>query len=125
MDETPIATNLRYLRELACFRLPRNFPVFLCNVIGGYKENEPIKISLYISNVLYDHLKYRNSYWALRLGIKVANLVDEATIEAEEPVAPPIVPVKVQVFVIDDFLILVHNWDTNVVMSNYFDYCKF
>ena len=46
IDETPIATILRYLRELAGFRLARIFPMFPCNVISGYKEHEPIKISL-------------------------------------------------------------------------------
>ncbi len=38
IGETPIATILRYLRELAGFRVARNFYMFLCNVISDYKE---------------------------------------------------------------------------------------
>jgi len=38
IGETPIATVLRHLRELAGFRLARNFFMFICNVISGYKE---------------------------------------------------------------------------------------
>jgi len=34
IGETPIATILRYLRELAGFRPARNFPTFLCIVIS-------------------------------------------------------------------------------------------
>ena len=55
IDETPIAAILRYLRELTSFRLARNFPMFLCNVISGFKEHEPIKINLYVTDMLWDH----------------------------------------------------------------------
>jgi hypothetical protein len=93
MEEAPIASILRYLRELAGFRLARKFSMFLCNVIGGYKEHEAIKIRLYIFDVLYDHLKYRNSCCALiSLGNKVTSFIDEAFIGDEGPVAPDIVP---------------------------------
>jgi len=61
IDETPIAATLRYLRELASFRLARNFPMSLCNVIAEYKEYEPIKINFFVIDVLWDHLKYRNN----------------------------------------------------------------
>ena len=80
MDETPIATILRYLRELAGFRLARNFPMVLCNVIGGYKDHEPIKIGLYFVDVLFNQLKYRDSHSALKLGNKVTSFINEAGI---------------------------------------------
>jgi hypothetical protein len=56
IGKTPIAAVLRYLRELAGFRLARNFPLFICNVNSGYKEHEPIKINLFVTDVLWDHL---------------------------------------------------------------------
>jgi len=68
IGETPIAALLRHLRELAGFRMARNFPMIICNVISGYKEHEPININLFVTDVLWDHLKYRNSYHALTLG---------------------------------------------------------
>jgi len=79
LDETPITTILRYLRELAGFRLARNFPIFLCNVIGGYKEHEPIIISLYMCDVLHSNLKYRNSGYAFKLRNKVISSIAKAS----------------------------------------------
>ena len=66
-----LPSQLYYLRELAGFRLARNFPMCIRNVISGYKEHEPIKINLFVTDVLWDHLKYRNSYHALTLGNKI------------------------------------------------------
>jgi hypothetical protein len=74
---TPIATILRYLRELAGFRLARKFPMFVCNVISGNKEHEPIKISLFVIDILWDHLKYRNNYHASTMGNNI--LADKFT----------------------------------------------
>jgi hypothetical protein len=62
--------------------------MFLCNVMGGYKDHEPIKISLYIFNVLFDQLKYCNSYYALKLRNKVIGFIDEACIGTEGPATP-------------------------------------
>ena len=69
IGETPIAVILQYLRELAGFRLANGFPMFPCNVIDGYKDPEPIKIRLYVTDVLWDHCRYRNSYNPYRWGI--------------------------------------------------------
>jgi hypothetical protein len=57
IDETPIAAILRHLRELACFRLANGFPMFPCSIIDGYKDHEPNKIRLYVTNVLWDHCR--------------------------------------------------------------------
>ena len=122
MDETPIATILRYLRELAGLRLAHKFAIILYNVIGGYKEHEPIKISLYISDVLFYHLKYRNSHCALKLGNKVTSFIDEAIKEAEGLEAPAILPTKIQCTVIEDLMIPVYHRDTSTVKFNFFDY---
>ena len=106
MDETPIATILRYLRQIAGFRLlARNFPMFLSNVIGGYKDHEPINISLCISDAMFDKLKYRNSYSALKLGNKVIGFIDESNIGAERPVAPTNAPIEIQCTVIEHLMI--------------------
>jgi hypothetical protein len=57
IGETPIAAVVRYLRELAGFRMARNFPMFICNVIPRYKEHKSIKINLLATDVLWDYLK--------------------------------------------------------------------
>jgi hypothetical protein len=82
IDETPIVAILRYLRELTGFRLARNFPMFLCNVISGYKEHESIKINLYVTDMLWDHCLYHNSYHALSLGNKI--IADRAILENQQ-----------------------------------------
>ncbi len=51
IDETPIATSLRNLRELASFRLNPRSPMILCNVIKSYMEHKPMKINPYISDL--------------------------------------------------------------------------
>ena len=65
IGETPIAAILRYLRELAGFRLATGYPMFPCAILDGYKDHEPIKIRLYVTDILWDHCRYRNSYHAL------------------------------------------------------------
>ena len=84
ISETPIACVLLYLRELDGLRLARNFSMFICNVISGYKEHELMKISLFVIDVLWDHLKYRNSYHALTLGNTIlANKLTQACANLE------------------------------------------
>jgi hypothetical protein len=87
--------------------------MFVCNVISGYKENEPIKINLYVTNSIWDHCIYRNSYHALSLGNKIT--ADRAILENQQHGAgvtnlsrsPATIPCPM----IDDLLISVHSWD--------------
>ena len=62
IGETPIAAILRYLRELVGLRLATNYPMFPCAILDGYKDHEPIKIRLYVTDILWDHCRYRNNY---------------------------------------------------------------
>jgi hypothetical protein len=59
--------------------------MFLCNVIGGYKDQRSIKISLYISDVMFDQTKFRNNYLALILDLenKVTSFIDEVGMGAK------------------------------------------
>jgi len=125
IGETPIAAILRYLRELAGFRLANGFPMFPCNIIDGYKDHEPIKIRLYVTDVLWDHCRYRNSYNALSMGNKliadIARLAGQASIGVMNDIA---VPTTVECPMIDDLMIPVHHWETYEVKSCCFDYCE-
>jgi len=131
IGETHIADVLQYLRELAGFCLARNFPMFFCNVISGYKEHEPIKISLFVIDVLWDHLKYRNSYHTLTLGNKIlANKLTQtcANLEIQHggigEVVPFVVPNTIQCPMLEEVSTEVHHWETNNIKSNGFDYCE-
>jgi hypothetical protein len=79
--------------------------MFLCNGIGSYKDHEPIKISLHITDVLSDQLKYRICLCALKMGNKVAGLIDEVHIGAKGPVALAIAPTEIRCTVIEDLMI--------------------
>ncbi len=123
IDETPIAASLRHLRELAGFRLAYGLPMFPCNSIDGYKDREPIRVRLYVTDVLWDHCRYRNSYNTLTLGNKIT--ADRNRLERHNIVgfvnhfaAPTTVPCPM----IEDFMIPFHNWDANDVKSSCFDY---
>jgi len=127
IGETPIAAVLRYLRELAGFRLARNFPMFIRNVISGYKEHEPIKINLFVTDILWDLLNYRNRYHALTLGNRMSAYRNN--LENQQGgigiIAPFVVPNTIQCIMIEEaFIINVHHWETNDIKSNCFDYCE-
>jgi hypothetical protein len=129
IGETPIAVALRYLRELAGFRLARNFAMFICNGLSGYKEHEPIKISLLVIDVLWDILKYRNNYHALTLGNEIladkltqtcANL--EIQHEGNGEVVPFVCPNIIQCPMLEEVTTKVHHLETNDIKSNGFVY---
>ncbi len=111
IGETPIAAILRYLRKLAGFRLACNSPMFLCNAIAGYKEHKTIKINLFVIDVLWDHLKYRNNYHALTLGNKI--IADKADLLNQQGgigvIAPFIVPDTIQCPIIEEISIIGHH----------------
>ncbi len=71
--------------------------MFLCNVINSYMEREPIKTDLYISEVIYDNLKYCNNYHALSLGNQI---IDDI---AEQTTSPPIVTYNIRYSEIGDY----------------------
>jgi hypothetical protein len=125
IGETPIAAILRYLHELADFRLANGFPMFPCNIIDGYKDHEPIKIRFYVIDVIWDHCRYRNNYNALSMGNKL--IADRARLTRQDIVGVVnqlVAPTTVECPMIDDLMIIVHNWDAYEVKSGCFDYCE-
>ena len=129
IGETPIAAVLRYLRELAGIRLARHFPMFLCNIIAGYKEHETIKIHVFVTDILWDELKYRNNYHALTLGNEIKdNKAEREELENQQEhngdIAPFVVPNSMQCPIIHDISIIVHHWDSNENKAHCFDYCE-
>jgi len=131
IGETPIATMLRYLRELAGFRVARNFPMFLYNVTSGYKEHEPIKIRLCVTDVLWDHLKYHNTYHTLTLGNTIiADKLMRTCVNLEiqqggtREIVPFVVSDTIQCPMIEEVPIIVHHWGTNDIKLNCYDYCE-
>ena len=86
--------------------------MFPCNVIDGYKDHEPIKIRLYVIDVLWDHCRYRNSYNALSMEKKlIANMARLACQDSVGVMNHLAAPTSVECPMIDDLMITVHNWD--------------
>jgi hypothetical protein len=126
-DETPIAAILRYLRELTTFRLANNFPMFPINIIDGYKDHEPIKIRLFVTDVLWDHCRYRYSYNALPMANKL--IADKASLYEHliggvglGAVNPDAVPTTVECPNIDDLIIPVYDWEDRDNKSHCIDF---
>jgi hypothetical protein len=127
IDETPIAAILRYLRELTGFRLAKNFPMFQINVIDGYKDHETIKIRLFVTDVLWDHCKYRNSFQALTMANKL--IADKAALDehliagvGHGAINPEAFPTTVECPNIDDLIIPVYEWDGRDDKSHCIDF---
>ena len=118
IGETPIAAILRYLRELAGFRLANGCPMFPCNIIDGYKDHEPIKIRLYVTDVFWDHCRYRKSYNALSMGNKL--VADRVKLSGQGSVGVVnhlATPTTVECPMIYDLMIPVHHWDAYEIKS--------
>ncbi len=99
--------------------------MFPCNIIDSYKDHEPIKIRLYVTDVLWDHCRYCNSYNALTLGNKVTVDMDILVRHNSVGVVNHVsAPTTVPCPVIEDFMILIYNWDANETKSSCFDYCE-
>ncbi len=117
IGETPIAAIFRYLRELAGFRLAKGCPMFPCAILDGYKDHEPIKIRLYVTDILWDHCRYRNSYQALQLGVKLAEKLNSLVMNHA-------IPNKIECPLIEELMLTAHNWEAHEKKSCCFDYCE-
>ncbi len=118
IGETPIDAILRYLRELAGFRLANGFPMFPCNAIDGSKDHEPVKIRLYVIDVLWDYCRYRNIYNALSMGnTLIADMVRLTRKNSVGVVNHLATPTSVECPMIDGLMFSAHNWDTDELKS--------
>jgi hypothetical protein len=84
-------------------------------------------IILFIVDVMWDHLKYRNNYHALAMGNKI--IAYGANLENQQGgigvIAPYVVPDTIYSCpMIEDIFINIHHWETNDIKSKCFDYCE-
>ncbi len=117
VGETPIAAILRYLRELAGFRLANGYHMIPCAILDGYKDHEPIKIRLYVIDILWDHCRYRNIYHALQLGVNIAERLNSLVMNHA-------IPTTIECPLIEELMITVQNWEAHENKSCCFDYCE-
>ena len=66
-NETLITGAIRHCRRLVDFRLKTSHRVYLKKVFNGLIDHEPVKISIYVTNVLFNHLRWRARHHTPRL----------------------------------------------------------
>ena len=60
--ETLTTTSIRHFRHLVNFRIEQNDRFYLAKDLDGSMEHEPIKITIFINDVLFNRLKWRARY---------------------------------------------------------------
>ena len=56
-NETLMASDIRHCRRLVDFRLKPSHLLYLTDVINGLVDHKPVKISIYVVDVLYKDLR--------------------------------------------------------------------
>jgi len=124
--ETPIAAVLRHCRQLIGFELARNYPMFLCNVIEGFKDHESIKIYVYCTDVFSEGLRFRHSHDASRLADSIHRFLRTAAIEAQEehpsPLPEPLPPATIGCTQLPDIEVSIYDWEDRTFKTTCFDY---
>jgi hypothetical protein len=91
-DETLMAIAIRHCRRLVDFHLKPNHRLYLAKVINGLVDHEPVKISIYVVDVLYKDLCWRARHHTPRMAtLTVDHLNDiEASYEGQPGPLPPV-----------------------------------
>jgi hypothetical protein len=56
-NETLMAVAIRHCRRLVNFRLKPNQRLYLTKVVNGFIDHEPVKISIFVIDILFNHLR--------------------------------------------------------------------
>jgi hypothetical protein len=70
-DETLMGNVISHCRHLVNFRFKPNDLLYLANVLNGFMNHEPVKISVYAIDVLFKSFKLRSRHHTLALTIQV------------------------------------------------------
>ena len=65
--ETLMADAIRHCRRVVDFRLTPNQRLYLTKVMNGLIDHEPVKISIFVIDVLFNHLRWRARHHTPRL----------------------------------------------------------
>jgi hypothetical protein len=91
-NETLMAGAIRHCRRLVDFRLRPNHRLYLAKVINGFVNNEPVKISIYVVDIIYKDLCWRARQHTPRMAtLTIDHLNDiEASYEGHPGPLPPV-----------------------------------
>jgi hypothetical protein len=99
-NETLMASAIRLCMRLVEFHLRPNYRLYLAKVINGLVNHEPVKISIYVVDVLYKDLCWRARHHAPRMAtLSVDHLNDiEASYEGQPaPLSPVEIPTNLTI----------------------------
>ena len=125
-----MASAIRHCRRLVDFRIKPSHRLYLAKVINVFVDHEPVKISIYVVDVLYKDLRWRARHHTPSMAtITVAHLNDiEASYEGQPGPLPPVeIPtsliIQTAYGTTDEFSI--NSWDERVEKSRCFDFGDF
>jgi hypothetical protein len=128
--ETLIAAAIRHCRHLVNCRIEQNDRLYIAKLMDGFMEHEPIKITIFITNVLFNsRLKWRARHHTPTLAVAVTDSINEDVLALEQlpgPITPIDLPTSLTTKIcgiFDNFGI--HHWDDFIDKSKCFDYGDF
>lgn len=129
-NETLMAAAIRHCRRLVGFRLKPSQRLYLTKVINGLIDHEPVKISIFVIDILFNQLRWRARHHTPKMAtITTDHLNDiEASYEGQPGPLPPIVIPTSLTFqtpygTMDEFSI--YSWDERADKSRCFDFGDF
>ena len=129
-NETLIPCAIRYYRRLVDFRLKPNQRLYLTKVMKCLIDYERVQISIYVIDVLFNHLRWRARHHTPRLATITTYHVNdiEASYEGQPGPLPPVVIPTNLIFQTpygtkDVFYI--YSWDERAEKSRCFDFGDF
>ncbi len=127
--ETLIAAAIRHCRHLVNFRIEQNDRLYIAKKLDGFMDREPIKITIFITDALFNRLKWRARHHTPALAVAVTDSINEDVLALEQlpgPIPPIDLPTSLTTKIcgiFDNFGI--YHWDDFIDKSRCFDYGDF
>ena len=129
-DETLTAGVVRHCKRLVGFNPGPGQRFYLAKAINGLVNHEPVKISIFVMDVLYTNLRWRARHHTPRMATLIVNHMNEVETSYEGqpgPLPPVEVPTSLTIQTPygteDEFSI--YSWDDRVEKSRCFDFGDF
>ena len=82
--ETLTTAAIRHCRHLVNFRIEQNDHLHIAKEHDGFMEHEPIKVTIFINDVLFNRLKWRARHHTPALAVAVTESINEAIVALEQ-----------------------------------------
>jgi len=91
-NKTSMASDILHYRRLVDFHIRPNYRLYLAKVINGLVHHEPVKISIYVVDVLYKDLCWRARHHTSRKATLIVDHLNdiEASYEGQPGPLPPV-----------------------------------